>query len=649
MAITIYKSDKMGYNGYEVKLMLLDEQIAELEAKIASLPQGSIVTKIINGKEQPYLQWTAYGRSKSKYIKVAERDTVFAKVEERKALQKQLKELRAQRGQDSRSKAVARDADYQELLQELISLRSIVAEQQFKLNKGERTGLQLLTGISLKKFVAGVVQWKHRRCYLDLENFIKEPVQDRVCILYGLRRTGKTTLLKQLIASLDKDDFARAVYIKASAEADMAELNRTLRKLENDGYTYIFIDEITLLDDFIGGAALLSDIYAACGMKIFLSGTDSLGFWLSSKDELYDRCTLVHTTFIPFYEYVELLGIKDIDEYIRYGGTLKLAAVGEHRQDTSFYDDESTRAYIDSAISRNIQHSLACCRYGKYFGQLEELYDADELTNAINRVLEDMTHRFIVNVLTGIFKSHDLGSAAELLRKDKNASSFKDILDRIDKSMVTERLMQLLDIRNDLELPVSSVHAAQLRSYLKALDLLVECCIERPSWGGKSQYDIFTQPGMRYSQAKALVEAVLMDDEFGNLPKAAREYACTKILEDVKGRMLEDIVLCETKKALSCDFEVFKIQLENGEFDMAIFDRHSFEVQLFEIKHSSEVNSKQYRYLANAELISQIEAYYGKVTRRMVLYKGANLVLTNGVEYRNVEEYLVDLGKNPEN
>lgn len=32
---------------------------------------------------------------------------------------------------------------------------------------------------------------------------------------------------------------------------------------------------------------------------------------------------MVHTTRIPFSEHSRLLGINDVDEYIRYGGTLK--------------------------------------------------------------------------------------------------------------------------------------------------------------------------------------------------------------------------------------------------------------------------------------------------------------------------------------
>ena len=50
----------------------------------------------------------------------------------------------------------------------------------------------------------------------------------------------------------------------------------------------MFIDEVTLLNDFIEGAALFSDVFAASGMKIVLSGTDSLGFMFTGDEELYD-------------------------------------------------------------------------------------------------------------------------------------------------------------------------------------------------------------------------------------------------------------------------------------------------------------------------------------------------------------------------
>lgn len=67
---------------------------------------------------------------------------------------------------------------------------------------------------------------------------------------------------------------------------------------------YVFIDEVTLMEDFIDSAALFSDVFATMGMKIVLSGTDSLGFWLAMDEELYDRAKSIHTTFIPYREYI---------------------------------------------------------------------------------------------------------------------------------------------------------------------------------------------------------------------------------------------------------------------------------------------------------------------------------------------------------
>ena len=88
-------------------------------------------------------------------------------------------------------------------------------------------------------------------------------------------------------------------------------------KLKNELIHIIFIDEVTLMRDFIDSAALFSDVFASMGMKIVLSGTDSLGFWMAKDQELYDRAKLIHTTFILYREYNRLLKMDSIDEYIR--------------------------------------------------------------------------------------------------------------------------------------------------------------------------------------------------------------------------------------------------------------------------------------------------------------------------------------------
>ena len=53
---------------------------------------------------------------------------------------------------------------------------------------------------------------------------------------------------------------------------------------------------------------------------------------------------------------------------------------------------------------------------------------------------------------------------------------------------------------------------------------------------------------MRYCQAQALVKSLTEDEYFSVQPPAVRKLVRDRILEDVKGRMLEDIVLLETPR-----------------------------------------------------------------------------------------------------
>lgn len=94
----------------------------------------------------------------------------------------------------------------------------------------------------------------------------------------------------------------------------------TLRSL---GFRFVLLGEVTLAQDSIDSAALLSDIYAAQGMKIALSGMDSLGFWFAPHQELYDRAKMIRTTSTLYREHSRLLGIDQIKECIRYGDTLR--------------------------------------------------------------------------------------------------------------------------------------------------------------------------------------------------------------------------------------------------------------------------------------------------------------------------------------
>lgn len=584
----------------------LRTRIAELEQEIANLPAGSVTKKNIHGKEYFYHRWTEDKKRHEKYIPADESEAFCTQIERRKKLEQELKKLK---------KNLPKTA---------------VSTPAFETN--------VRLGGVLRAFSAPVSKYHKRECFRQLQEFVYSEVQDKVFILYGLRRTGKTTMIRQIFAEMNDADLERSAFIQITARDTLANVNHDLKLMEAQGYRYVFLDEVTLMEDFIEGAALFSDVFASCGMKIVLSGTDSLGFLFTEDEQLYDRCIMLHTTFIPYREFEAVLGISGIDEYIRYGGTTSLGGV-HYNETSTFSSKKSTDEYIDTAIAHNIQHSLRCYQYGDHFRHLRELYEKNELTSAINRVVEDINHRFTLEVLSRDWKSHDLGISAGNLRRDRKNPT--DILDRIDLSAVTDRLRKLLEIRNRMEQTVKldEVHAAEIKEYLDLLDLTQEIdVLHLPNVNTKSSRTVISQPGLRYAQANALISSLLLDETFSALSLGERSAVQERILTEIKGRMLEDIVLLETKQS-NPQKQVFVLQFPIGEFDMVVFDPKKGACMIFEIKHSEEIVPQQYRHLVDEDKCAQTEHRYGPITGRVVLYRGKTQAVDK-VQYRNVEEYL---------
>lgn len=588
-------------------------KIAELEREIAILPEGSITKKRINGKEYYYHRITQNGKRSEKYIRFEEIPELSAQIEKRKALEKELKKLKAF----------------------VVQEKEPVTEEQLAFKTTVRVGKWLKSQITLTR------KYRKRECIKELREYVFGAPQDKVFIIYGLRRTGKTTMIRQILTELPDAEFKKAAFIQVKSKDTLADVDRDLRLLEENGYKYVFIDEVTLMEDFIEGAAIFSDIYASSGMKIVLSGTDSLGFAFSKEEQLYDRCILLHTTFIPYREFEEVLGIQGIDEYIRYGGTMSLGGIN-YNTDATFANVETAEEYIDTAIAKNIQHSLKMYQYGGHFRQLLDLYERGELTNVINRVVENINHSFTRSVVESTFKSHDISvTASNLLRDRENPINIKE---HMDLDAVTFGIMQMLDILNKEEqsIDINDAHMVQIKEYLTLLDLVTEIDLEYlPEVNQKGKVTVITQPGMRYAQAGAIVENLLLDAKFQELSAVERQRILERLLSEIRGRMMEDIILLETKIAKP-DKKVFKLQFAVGEFDMVVYDQKTLTCQIYEVKYSKEQVPEQYRHIKNEEKCAMASHRYGEITGRYVIYRGDSAEF-DGVQYLNVEEYLKSL------
>lgn len=554
------------------------QKIDELESKIAFLPQGSITTKKIKGKVYYYQRINVDKKRHEYYIDFEQVEEFSSKIEKRKRLEAELKALK-------KSMPAVKSKDAEENTHEFFTYVRV--------------------GEQLKKLSQPVINYKKRECYSALYDYVFGDQPDKVFILYGLRRTGKTTLIRQILNDMSQEQLQKTAFIQIRHSNTLSDINSDLKCLEKQGYQYIFIDEVTLLEDFIEGAALFSDIYASSGMKIILSGTDSLGFVFSESEQLYDRCIFLHTTFIPYREFENVLGIKGIDEFIRYGGTMSISGV-DYNAKSSFVTSKSTGEYIDSAIAHNIQHSLKYYQDGGHFRHLYELYESGELTGAINRVVEDINHRFTKEVLTKT-------SMLDILEKDE----------------------QTVDI--------DETHAYQIKEYLELLDLIVDIDIRHfPNVNQKEKTTVISQPGIRYAQADALIKSLLLDERFINLSAVQRNMIVERILGEIKGRMMEEIVLLETKYAFPQN-EVFKLQFDVGEFDMVIYNPDTISCELFEIKYSTETDPNQYRHLIDKDKCADAEYRFGTITGKYVIYRGETRQDANGIKYINVEEYLKSL------
>lgn len=571
------------------------EHIAEIEREIAVLPAGGVSKKNVHGNIYYYHRITQNGKRIEKYVKADEVDELISNIEKRKKLEKELKKLK----------------------------------QCMPKEKNLDFKTKVLVGDRLKSLISIIRNYKKRECIQMLRDYIFKDIDDKVFILYGLRRTGKTTLIRQIILELSESDFNKAAFIQVTSKDSLSDIDEDLRLLEKNGYKYVFLDEMTLMEDFIEGSALFSDIYASSGMKIVLSGTDSLGFAFSKEEQLYDRCIMLHTTFIPYREFENVLGIYGIDEYIRYGGTMSLGGIN-YNASTPFSNIKDTEEYINTSIAKNIQHSLKMYQYGGHFRQLLDLYEKGELTNVINRVVEDMNHRFTKSVVERITANNLLGDRVDSLNLDKVTLGIKNMLDILNKE--------------EQSVDISDVHMTQIKEYLAILDLIKEIDLEYlPEVNQKSKIIVVTQPGLRYAQAEAIVENLLLDEKFQELDIQKRTRILERLLSEIRGKMMEDIVLLETKLAKK-DKHVFKLQFPIGEFDMVVQDPKTLSCEIYEIKYSNQRAREQYRHINDEEKCAMTIHRYGNITGRYVIYRGENTEM-DSIQYLNVEDYLKSLEK----
>ncbi len=65
--------------------------------------------------------------------------------------------------------------------------------------KDVQFNLRAMYGTDLKDFSAQTKAFQKRSCYEQIKNYLYSETLDKDCLVYVLRRTGKTTMLRQCL------------------------------------------------------------------------------------------------------------------------------------------------------------------------------------------------------------------------------------------------------------------------------------------------------------------------------------------------------------------------------------------------------------------------------------------------------------------
>ncbi|MCX6584415.1 MAG: ATP-binding protein [Candidatus Aminicenantes bacterium] len=180
----------------------------------------------------------------------------------------------------------------------------------------------------------GLENWVERPMVLDqMDKFFESA---NIVLLTGLRRVGKTTLMKLFIQRLIKRGIAPGNIFYVSLDdyvlepksiLDITTEYRTLHKLPVEEKVYFFFDEITHKENF---HQQLKNLYDRQNVKIYAAASSS-SILKDKKAYLTGRANILEVLPLDFLEYLQFKNItvkkKDsrlleayFDEYLQTGG-----------------------------------------------------------------------------------------------------------------------------------------------------------------------------------------------------------------------------------------------------------------------------------------------------------------------------------------
>lgn len=204
------------------------------------------------------------------------------------------------------------------------------------------------------------VNYKERQIFQRIQRMINER---QIISLCGLRRVGKTTILRKIIEDLLKDNPPDTILYFSFDDFQASELLDVIDafySIYNKEPKYLIFDEIQKLPNW---AEKVKILYDTGKYKIFISGSESLSLRKGSRESLAGRIYEFEVKRLTFFEYLTFTGkemlIKkpllydlelknELDRYLITAGFPEM--IGKE-------DRSEVRSYIRSAIIESVVFS----------------------------------------------------------------------------------------------------------------------------------------------------------------------------------------------------------------------------------------------------------------------------------------------------
>jgi len=235
-----------------------------------------------------------------------------------------------------------------------------------------------------KKVNESHIKTYKRYLYLKLLKFLPDR---QMILITGLRRTGKTVLLYQLIQhlldagvsprkilyfSFDEENFD----IKEVVEA--YKINVLREEFNQVDKIYLFFDEVQKVEDWENKIKVYYDLYP--NLKIFLSGSASLTLSRKSKESLAGRIYDFNLMPLTFKEFLEMKRVRVTFEDARLLNQKISLYFSDFMRKSGFpeiideIDDEKIKSYIKISVIERIIYRDIPKEFGKVdIGLLETL------------------------------------------------------------------------------------------------------------------------------------------------------------------------------------------------------------------------------------------------------------------------------------